>query len=303
MFGKNKSFNEIVLHSSGHDADLLRFCLSDKVPLSIDDIVRGDLVPLEYADKLMTTSYDLLYKNFFEATLKPLKLPLMLQRAIVFDDLLTIACLLRIMVIQPSSRLAVDQLMGKVRIFLLCTSDDCIRETIYSGLGNFELHAKEYVRTTSPEFESGDIRLIKPLIAAVSHMADRQWIFNDPHWRTTLMGKRSRLLALRGFLHVALWSFTMKDEHIVRVFDMTRSDVLSLVYEFVELRKSPKVKLSEVEDFVKRLGMYFNLLNIHTFFAAMLAGPFSFFEDLGRGSSGNTPSTPNRLNATSNRGN
>lgn len=269
----NVSYQQMILSETGKEIDLLRFCLSDQVALSITAVLQGEITPVTYANKLLTHHYDRIGKKFFADCFSHPKIPQILKRSFVFDQIVITACLYRAIMIRSSGVEGVKTLMAPLPVHLLLLDHPNITGSFYSGLTNFEITADYFIAANVDKFNQQNTEKLTKIISHVSYLLSEEWFLHNTTWQKALMGKPGLIKALRRFLHSGLVSYLVTSSDMEALFSLTLDDVNRLNDEFILLFEQPSTPRNIV-TFLKKLPSQFEPRSFRHFYAYLMEAPF-----------------------------
>lgn len=273
MTSENSVVEKLIADPDSFASHIFRYCLSDKPPISLTSVINQKLYPIEYAARLSNLVGDEIIDRFYTNIAGVPKISNKIQNLWVYDTLVGIAAFYRLAEIFPQNKDRQQTLFESVNVYLLHTYDKQYPISALGGLTSYVAHARAFIRNNPERFPGSDGVYLTRTLNYVSTMDSPVWLLWDKKWHS-LLTRTNWAITFRRFLYSVFCCFLQSPDNVEASFGVDKDDILTLAYDFVELRKSSYTTKADVDSFLKRIQSYFEYVLENPGYSLMLEAPF-----------------------------
>lgn len=267
-------------------SSLLRFCLSDQAKINISSTLKGTTSPIHYALEMIRQDFAALQNVSFLKIEFPKSVPIILQHAKMFDELVMTASVYRSLTIRTNHLSDSSDIIVQGDMFLLAMEVPQSEAARYSGLPYFSGMAKALLTEKKDALYSGKVGFVERFIGLIGNIDDENWLLHDPLWLKACLHKQEKLRALRMFFYAAIVSYVLTNQTITDMFGITRQSLYCLMEEFIDLREDTNPTAEAIENFLYALTLVFFDTQCNPFLACLMGAPFDMFRQVHHNSFG-----------------
>lgn len=244
---------KIIFEEKDGLSDLIRYCISDKVPCNILDVLR-DNSPAKYAQDISKSCGEKIFDKFNNAADTTISREF--KQAWTFDRLVEAGSLLRIAEVRKTQVKDAKHLLKALSPYMLVIDTPDWHVGKYAGLVGFSDNIKTSFEENSVRRDTHSIGTLDRLLRTVGSLENKQWFLHNPLWNKTLNSTTRGLFIIKAFLHAAMLSHTVSDKTCEELLEVSRDDVVRDVEHFIDLVEDPNTDSRDIRRFLNQVEHY-----------------------------------------------
>ena len=254
---------------------IIKYCLSDASPLSLDVILDETSYPKQYADEFMRKGWRSLFQFIIAQHPNKLDIPEVYRKLFIYDHLLFAGAVFRISKMRPGFENTSVSLFSSGMQYALMIESNHGETCNYAGLSYYHTYTKALFDSYGLGCDIDSVPQLRRFAETVGDISNKSWILRDSDWESAITKNRETLVGFRAFLYAAAISGVTQDDYVENGLGVPRSTLLKDVDTFIALRDDEDTTPRDIRRFINRIEHYSSDLQDHDLIGPMLLGPFS----------------------------
>jgi len=250
MTSYSKIVEDSITKEQGRVFDLIRYCVSDKVPVNLLEVL-NQKSPVEYAETISKSHGTRIYDLFENKSLSK-----DLKEGWVFDKLIEAGCLLRIAEIRKTKIRDTHSLLKSIIPYTLIVKTSNEHVGRYTGLIDFEQNAKSAFEGITIRRHAKSMGSVDRLIQNVGSIEKSSFFLLNSLWKETLSKKDLGFFIFRTFLHAVLLSHTFTNDACEELLEVSRETILKDIDYFNYLIEDNDTTQKDIFSFLNQIEHY-----------------------------------------------